>query len=68
MKCAKRSLAKAVRSHRDFHFFTGLIADKGIRALGIHRCLLTKPLYKAVKLAGYANVALASMALVLLED
>ncbi len=65
---AKSKLAKAVRLHRNFHFKTGLLLDQGVRLLGVHRCPLTKPLYKAVKVAGYTNVALASIALVLLED
>jgi hypothetical protein len=65
---AKSKLAKAVRLHRNFHFKTGLLFDQGVRLLGVHRCPLTKPLYKVVKVAGYANVALASIALVLLED
>lgn len=64
----KSKLAKAVRLHRNFHFKTGLLLDQGARLLGVHRCPLTKPLYKVVKVAGYANVALASIALVLLED
>jgi hypothetical protein len=69
MACKKSStLAKAVRLHRNFHFKTGLLLDTGVRLFGVHRCLLTKPFYKAAKLAGYANVALASMALVVLED
>ncbi|WP_019501591.1 hypothetical protein [Pseudanabaena sp. PCC 6802] len=69
MACKKRStLATAIRLHRNFHFKTGLLLDTGVRLLGVHRCLLTKPFYKAAKLAGYANVALASMALVVLED
>ncbi|MCY7333990.1 MAG: hypothetical protein LH649_15350 [Pseudanabaena sp. CAN_BIN31] len=64
----KTKLAKAVRLHRDFHFRTGLLLDKGVRLLGIHKCPLTKPFYKAAKVAGYTNVSLASIALVLLED
>jgi hypothetical protein len=64
----KSNLAKAIRLHRNFHFKTGLLLDKGARLLGLHRCPLTKPLYKAVKIAGYTNIALASIALVLLED
>jgi hypothetical protein len=69
MICAgKAKLAKAVRFHRNFHFKTGLLADKAVRLLGVHKCPLTSPLYKAVKLAGYTNVALASLALVILED
>lgn len=65
---AKKKLAKAIRFHRDFHFKTGLLADKAVRLLGVHKFPLTKPLYKVVKVAGYTNVALASIALVLLED
>jgi hypothetical protein len=69
MLCQKRSLlAKAVRSHRDFHFKTGLLADKVVRIFGVQSCPLTSPLYKLVKVAGFANVAAASIALVLLED
>ncbi|MFN3360228.1 MAG: hypothetical protein ACK421_02195 [Pseudanabaenaceae cyanobacterium] len=69
MVCKSSSpLAAAVRFHRDFHFKTGLLLDTGARLLGVHRFPLTKPLYKAAKIAGYANVALASIALVLLED
>jgi hypothetical protein len=64
----KSKLAKAVKLHRDFHFKTGLMVDKGLRVFGVHKCALTKPMYKAVKLAGYTNVSLASIALVLLED
>ncbi|CAN1212716.1 hypothetical protein TUMEXPCC7403_21095 [Tumidithrix helvetica PCC 7403] len=67
--CSKSSgLAKAVRLHRDFHFKTGLLLDTGVRLLGVNRCFLTKPFYKAAKVVGYSNVALASIALVLLED
>ncbi len=65
---AKSNLAKAIRFHRNFHLKTGLLLDKGVRLLGVHRCPLTKPLYKAVKIAGYTNIALSSIALVLLED
>ncbi len=69
MGCNNSSpLAKAVRAHRDFHFKTGLLLDKGARLLGINRFPLTSPLYKVAKIAGYAHVALASIALVLLED
>ncbi len=68
MFCCKSKLAKAVRLHRDVHFKTGLLLDKGVRMFGVHRCPLTQPLYKAVKVAGYTNVALASIALVVLED
>lgn len=70
MACCKASsaLAKAVRLHRNFHLKTGLFLDFGARLVGVNRCLLTKPLYKAAKVAGYTNVALASIALVLLED
>jgi hypothetical protein len=69
MTCKKGSnLAKAIRLHRNFHFKTGLLLDTGVRLFGVHRCFLTKPFYKAAKLAGYTNVALASMALVVLED
>lgn len=64
----KAKLAKAVKLHRNFHFKTGLLLDQGVRVLGVHKCPLTKPLYKAVKVAGYTNVSLASIALVLLED
>jgi len=64
----KAKLAKAVKLHRDFHFKTGLMVDKGVRLFGVHKCPLTQPLYKAVKVAGYTNVSLASIALVLLED
>jgi hypothetical protein len=64
----KKTLAKAIRSHRDFHLFSGLLLDKGVRKFGIHKCLLTKPLYKIVKVAGYTNVALASIALVMVDD
>jgi hypothetical protein len=64
----KTKLAKAVKLHRNFHFKTGLLLDQGVRLLGVHKCPLTKPLYKAVKVAGYTNVSLASIALVLLED
>ena len=65
---AKSKLAKAVNLHRDFHFRTGLLLDQGVRLFGLHKCALTKPIYKAVKVAGYTNVSLASIALVLLED
>jgi hypothetical protein len=65
---AKSPLAQAIRAHRDFHFRTGLFLDKGARLLGLHRCPLTSPFYKLAKVAGYTNVALASIALVLLED
>jgi len=65
---AKSKLAKAVKLHRNFHYKTGLLLDQGIRLLGLHKCVLTKPIYKAVKVAGYTNVSLASIALVLLED
>ncbi len=65
---AKSKLAKAVKLHRDFHFKTGLFFDKGVRLFGVHKCPLTKPLYKAAKVAGYTNVSLASIALVFLED
>ncbi len=65
---AKSKLAKAVKLHRDFHFRTGLLLDQGVRLFGLHKCALTKPIYKAVKVAGYTNVSLASIALVLLED
>ncbi len=69
MMCQKRSkLAQAVKNHRDFHLKTGFILDKGVRLLGIHQCPLTSPLYKVVKVAGYTNVALASIALVLLDN
>ncbi|MCA1903226.1 MAG: hypothetical protein CV045_01480 [Cyanobacteria bacterium M5B4] len=69
MGCKNTSpLAKAVRAHRDFHFKTGLLLDKGARLLGLNRCPLTSPLYKLTKVAGYTHVALASIALVLLED
>jgi hypothetical protein len=64
----KNKLAKAVKLHRNFHFKTGLLLDKGVRLFGVHKCPLTKPLYKATKVAGYAHVSLASIALVLLED
>ncbi|MFN3927748.1 MAG: hypothetical protein ACK4QL_10630 [Pseudanabaenaceae cyanobacterium] len=64
----KSNLAKAVRAYRDFNFKAGLLADKAVRLLGVHKFPLTKPLYKVVKVAGYGNVALASIALVLLED
>lgn len=65
---AKSKLAKAVKLHRDFHFRTGLLLDQGVRLFGLHKFALTKPIYKAVKVAGYTNVSLASIALVLLED
>ncbi|PZU99932.1 MAG: hypothetical protein DCE90_01180 [Pseudanabaena sp.] len=65
---SKSKLAKAVKMHRNFHFKTGLLLDQGVRLLGFHKCILTKPLYKAAKVAGYTNVALSSIALVLLED
>ena len=65
---AKSKLAKAVKLHRDFHFRTGLLLDQCVRLFGLHKCALTKPIYKAVKVAGYTNVSLASIALVLLED
>lgn len=65
---AKSKLAKAVKLHRDFHFKTGLLLDQGVRLFGLHKCALTRPIYKAVKVAGYTNVSLASIALVLLED
>ncbi|NJK35328.1 MAG: hypothetical protein HC919_10425 [Oscillatoriales cyanobacterium SM2_2_1] len=68
MICCKKNLAKAIRFHRNFHLTTGLIADKGARLVGAHRCPLTKPFYKLAKVAGYSNFALASIALVLLED
>jgi len=69
MACKKRSkLAQVVKTHRDFHLKTGFIADKGVRLLGLHSCPLTSPLYKLVKAIGYTNVALASIALVFLED
>ncbi|MCS6959578.1 MAG: hypothetical protein RMK91_05955 [Pseudanabaenaceae cyanobacterium SKYGB_i_bin29] len=69
MVCKSGSpLAMAVRAYRDFHFRTGLLLDKGARLLGVNRFPLTKPLYKVAKIAGYTNVALASIALVLLED
>ncbi|MFN4776334.1 MAG: hypothetical protein ACK5L4_11100 [Pseudanabaena sp.] len=64
----KSNLAKAVKLHRNFHFKTGLLLDQGVRLCGVHKCFLTKPFYKAVKVAGYTNVSLASIALVLLED
>ncbi|AFY69632.1 hypothetical protein Pse7367_1340 [Thalassoporum mexicanum PCC 7367] len=64
----KKKLAKVIRAHRDFHLFSGLFLDKGVRKLGVHKCLLTKPLYKFVKVAGYTNVALASIALVVVDD
>lgn len=64
----KAKLAKAVKLHRNFHFKTGLLIDQGVRILGVHKFPLTKPLYKASKVAGYTNVVLASIALVLLED
>lgn len=65
---AKSNLAKAVKLHRNFHFQTGLLIDQGVRLFGVHKCPLTKPLYKAAKVVGYTNVSLASIALVLLED
>ena len=65
---AKSNLAKAVKLHRNFHFKTGLLIDQGVRLFGVHKCPLTKPLYKAAKVVGYTNVSLASIALVLLED
>jgi hypothetical protein len=69
MGCKSKSgLAKAIRLHRNFHFKTGLILDTGARLLGVHRCFLTKPLYKIAKVAGYTNVALASIALVIVDD
>jgi hypothetical protein len=68
MLCCKKKLAQAIRFHRNFHLTTGLIADKGARLLGVNRCPLTKPFYKLAKVAGYSNFALASIALVLLED
>jgi hypothetical protein len=69
MFCKKSSgLAKVVRGYRNFHFKTGLLLDTGVRLVGINRCPLTSPLYKLAKLAGYTNVGLASLALVLLED
>ena len=64
----KSNLAKAVKLHRNFHFKTGLLLDQGVRLFGVHKCFLTKPFYKAVKVAGYTNVSRASIALVLLED
>ncbi|AFY73343.1 hypothetical protein Syn7502_01244 [Synechococcus sp. PCC 7502] len=68
MSCPKRSLLyTAIKSHRDFHFKTGLISDKVVRLFGVHKCPLTSPLYKLAKVAGYANVAAASIALVVLE-
>ncbi len=60
-------LYSAIKNHRDFHFKAGLFADRAVRFLGIHKCPLTSPLYKLVKVAGYANVAVASIALVILE-
>lgn len=69
MGCQKKSgLANAIRRHRDFHFKTGLLLDTGVRLLGVHRCPLTSPLYKLVKVAGYTNVAVASIALVLVDS
>ena len=68
MICCKNNLAKAVKLHRNFHFRTGLLLDQGVRLLGVHKFPCTKPFYKALKVAGYANVSLASIALVLLED
>lgn len=68
MFCPKRSLLySAIKSHRDFHFKAGLLTDKVVRVFGVHKCPLTKPFYKLAKVAGYANVAAASMALVILE-
>ncbi|MDX1977977.1 MAG: hypothetical protein SFT94_09905 [Pseudanabaenaceae cyanobacterium bins.68] len=68
MFCKKSPLAQVLRKYRDFHFKTGLLLDTGVRLTGVHRCPLTKPVYKLVKLAGYTNVSLASLALVILED
>jgi len=69
MFCKKTSgLAKMVRSYRDFHFRTGLFLDSGVRLVGLNRFPLTSPIYKVAKLAGYTNIAIASLALVILED
>jgi hypothetical protein len=69
MFCQKTAgLGKLVRGYRNFHFKTGLLLDTGVRLVGLNRCPLTSPFYKLAKLAGYTNVALASLALVVLED
>jgi hypothetical protein len=68
MSCQKRSLLyKAVKTHRDFHLKAGFIADKAVRLFGVHKCPLTSPFYKLAKVAGFTNVAAASIALVILE-
>jgi hypothetical protein len=68
MSCKKKSLLySAIKSHRDFHFKAGLISDKVVRLFGVHKCPLTSPFYKLAKVAGYANVSAASIALVILE-
>ena len=68
MSCPKRSLLyTALKNHRDFHLKAGLFTDKVVRVFGVHKCPLTKPFYKLAKVAGYANVAAASIALVVLE-
>lgn len=69
MFCKKTfGLAKMVHDYRDFHLKTGLFLDSGVRLTGLNRFPLTSPIYKVAKLAGITNVALASLALVILED
>jgi hypothetical protein len=60
-------LYSAIKSHRDFHLQTGLITDNVVRFLGIHKCPLTSSLYKVAKVTGYVNIAISSIALVILE-
>ncbi len=68
MKCQNRSiLFQAIKNHRDFHFKFGILADNTVRIFGVHKCPLTSPVYKLAKIAGLANVAAASLALVVLE-
>jgi len=68
MTCKNKSLLySAIKSHRDFHFKAGLISDKVVRFFGLHKCPFTSPIYKVAKVAGFTNVAAASIALVILE-
>lgn len=61
-----RELYQAIENYRNFSLAATGVVDGAVRFVGLHRLL--GPVYKLAKAGSIANVALATIALTILED